>query len=301
MNVVTVWKKRMPPAPAGCPPSRGRAVLSAMLAVVAALVPGLCGCAGQPPAVRVVRMATTTSTENSGLLAWLLPKFEKETGIRVDVIAVGSGKAMELGRAGDVDVILAHSREDEERFMREGFGRYRRDVMYNDFVLVGPRADPAGVRNTRGTSAAFQAIAAAGSPFVSRGDESGTHKAECRFWKDAGVTPGGTWYAEAGQAMGAVLIMASNQQAYTLTDRATFLRMQPKLELEILLEGDPTLFNQYGVIPVDLARFGRPQKTEAELFARWLVSPTGQRAIAEFGVAEYGKPLFFPNARDAGR
>lgn len=267
--------------------------------VVAAFLPGLCGCAGQPPAVRVVRMATTTSTENSGLLAWLLPKFEKETGIRVDVIAVGSGKAMELGRTGDVDVILAHSREDEERFLREGFGRYRRDVMYNDFVVVGPRSDPAGVRNTRKTVEAFQAIAAAGSAFVSRGDESGTHKAERKFWKSAGVTPGGRWYAEAGQAMGAVLIMASNQQAYTLTDRATYLKMRPKVELEILLEGDPTLFNLYGVIPVALGRFGRPEKPEAEVLARWLVSPAGQKAIADFGVAEYGRPLFFPNAQDA--
>ncbi|MBP7864422.1 MAG: substrate-binding domain-containing protein [Acidobacteria bacterium] len=300
MRVVTTGRKRVPRAPARRLSARVRAVLPAA-GLVAALALGLGGCGGQAPAVRVVRLATTTSTENSGLLAWLLPKFEKDTGIRVDVIAVGSGKAMALGRTGDVDVILAHSREDEERFMREGYGRYRLDVMYNDFVLVGPPADPAGVRGTRAASAAFKAIAAAGSPFVSRGDESGTHQAERKFWEDAGVTPGGPWYAEAGQAMGAVLLMASNQQAYALTDRATYLKMKPKLELEILLEGDPAMFNPYGVIPVRLAKFGRPEKPEAEILARWLVSPAGQTAIAEFGVAACGKPLFFPNAPGTGR
>jgi tungstate transport system substrate-binding protein len=242
-----------------------------------------------------LRLATTTSTENSGLLNAILPLFEAKYDTRVRVISVGSGKAMKLGENGDVDVVLVHSRADEEKFVAAGFGMNRRDVMYNDFIIVGPNSDPAGLRGSD-VLTAFRRIGAVGSRFVSRGDDSGTHKMEQSYWRAVGVEPAAMpGYASAGLGMGEVLMMAAEMQGYTLTDRATYAAYRAKTGLEILVSGDPKLLNPYGVIAVNPARHPGVNHAGAMQLIEWLTSSDGQAAIAAFRVD--GEQLFFPNAR----
>jgi tungstate transport system substrate-binding protein len=242
-----------------------------------------------------LRLATTTSTENSGLLNAILPLFEARYGTAVRVISVGSGKAMKLGENGDVDVVLVHSRADEEKFVAAGFGVNRRDVMYNDFIIVGQKSDPAGIRGSD-VLKAFEKIAAAGGRFVSRGDDSGTHKMEQNYWNAVGVEPAAmSGYVSAGLGMGEVLMMAAEMRGYTLTDRATFAAYRAKTGLEILVSGDPRLYNPYGVIAVNPARHPDVNHAGAMQFIEWLTSAEGQAAIAAFRVD--GEQLFFPNGR----
>jgi tungstate transport system substrate-binding protein len=244
-----------------------------------------------------LRLATTTSTENSGLLYELLPPFEKQFNIKVDIIAVGSGKAIKLGENGDVDVVLAHERSLEDKFVAEGYGVNRRDVMHNDFVIIGPTADPAGVSKAKTAAEAFKMIAKKGAPFVSRGDKSGTHSKELSLWMKAKVKPAGSWYMESGMGMGEVLTMAYEKGAYTLTDRGTYLAFQKggKINLPILFEGDPTLFNPYGIIAVNPARHPSVNYVMAMALIGWVTSQEGQRIIADFGKEKYGAALFYPD------
>jgi tungstate transport system substrate-binding protein len=261
-----------------------------IVSVVASAI--LCMAAGSAFA-RDLRLATTTSTDNSGLLDSLLPGFQSRTGIMVRVISVGTGKAIKLGENGDVDVILVHSRPDEDRFVEQGHGVSRRDVMYNDFVIVGPADDPAGIRGLRDPIDAFGKIAAAQAAFVSRGDESGTHKMEMRYWKELGGEPAdNSHYRAAGRGMGAVLLMASELKAYTLTDRATYYAMQDKLDLQIVVQGDERFFNPYGVIAVSPQKYPGINYEGAMQLINWLTSSEGQQAIGDFNVD--GKQLFFP-------
>ena len=252
--------------------------------------------AGPVHAEETLVVASTTSTEQSGLFGWILPKFEQSTGIRVRVVAVGTGQALDIGRRGDADVLLVHDRAAEDKFVAEGYGSYRQDVMYNDFVFIGPKDDPAKIRNAGSALNALKAIAASGQPFISRGDKSGTHAAELRLWKDAGVDPKGlAGYKETGSGMGPTLNMAAATNAYTLSDRATWYAFRNRRDLDLVLAGDPVLFNPYGVIPVNPARHPHVKKDAAERFARWLTSPAGQEAIASFRAD--GQQVFFPNAR----
>ena len=242
-------------------------------------------------------LATTTSTENSGLLAAILADFESAYSVKVDVVAVGTGQALQLGMDGNADVLLVHARAREDTFMADGHGTRREDVMYNDFVIVGPADDPAGIRGKNRASRAFELIAEAQSPFVSRGDDSGTHTKEKAIWSEAGIEPAGDWYISAGQGMGAVLTMADEQQAYTLSDRATYLaRTLEGINLEILVEGDPLLFNPYGVMTVNPEKSDLIKADLANTFIDWLVSVDTQSMIADFGVAEFGTPLFTPDS-----
>ncbi len=238
-----------------------------------------------------LRLATTTSTENSGLLGELIPPFEEQHDCKVDVIAVGTGKALKLGQAGDVDVVLVHARRLEDRFVAEGYGINRQDVMYNDFVIVGPTADPAGISGTADAAAALGRIAAAQAVFVSRGDQSGTHAKEKELWQAAGTEPTGDWYLEAGRGMGEVLTMANEHQGYTLADRGTFIAYQNKIDLQVRVEGDQRLFNPYGVIAVNPARHPHVKKELAAAFTDYLVSPEAQQRIA--GYRKNGQQLFF--------
>ncbi len=245
-----------------------------------------------------LKLSTTTSTENSGLLYELLPPFEKRFNVKVDIIAVGSGKAIKLGENGDADVVLAHERDFEDKFVAEGYGVNRRDVMHNDFVIVGPQADPAGVGKAKTAAEAFKMIARRKAPFVSRGDKSGTHGKELSLWKKAGVKPAENWYMESGMGMGEVLIMAYEKGAYTLSDRGTYLAFQKegKINLPILFEGDSSLFNPYGIIAVNPARHPTVNYIMAMALIGWVTSPEGQRIIADFGKEKYGSPLFYPDA-----
>lgn len=255
----------------------------------------LLACSTLVPAAEL-RLATTTSTENSGLLKAILPVFEGRHNVKVRVIAVGTGKALKLGENGDVDVVLVHSRPDEDRFVTAGFGTERRDVMYNDFVMVGPRKDPAKVRGLKKMDDAMNRMFESPVTFVSRGDDSGTHKAEQALWQSANIRPESApqrfRYLGAGQGMGAVLGMANSLQAYTLTDRGTYVAYRTRLELDILVEGVPALMNPYGVIPVNPARHHKANHAAAMQFAEWITSAEGQRAIASFKVN--GEQLFFP-------
>lgn len=242
-------------------------------------------------------LATTTSTENSGLLAAILPDFEETSGISVDVVAVGTGAALQKGRDGEADVLLVHALASEKEFVAEGHGRERFDVMYNDFVIVGPASDPAELNVfSRNVVKAYQQLATSGQSFISRGDDSGTHKKELSLWVEAELVPQGDWYLEVGKGMGDTLVMADELEAYTMTDRATYLSMQDNLALEIIVEGDALLFNQYGVIPVNPEKSELINNDAAETFITWLLSDTTQEAIGEFGVEEFGQPLFVPNA-----
>ena len=241
---------------------------------------------------QVLRMSTTTSTEQSGLLAHLLPQFEAKSGIKVHVIAVGSGKALELARNGDVDLALVHARAAEDRFVADGAGVDRRDVMYNDFIVVGPPADPARVKGGRDVVAAFAKIAAAGARFISRGDESGTHVKEKQYWKLARTQPAAAWYVQAGQGMGEVLNMAGELSAYTLTDRASFGAYRARTGLAVMVEGDARMLNPYGIIAVNPARHPGVNYRAARQLIDWMVSPEGQGRIAAFRPG--GQQLFFP-------
>ena len=278
-----------------CPTCSGLLVAFGWTLAVAMLyVPGI-GCAGKPSrSGRRIRMATTTSTESSGLLGVLLPSFEEKYGIEVDVIAVGTGKAIAHGENGDVDLIFVHARDAEEEFVREGFGVNRRDVMHNDFVILGPPSDPAGVGGAKGAAEALAKIAKSERTFISRGDESGTHKKERSLWKDAGVEPSGAWYLEAGQGMAPVLTIADEKQAYTISDRGTYVAFRDRISLTVLVEGDDRLFNPYGIIAVNPARHPHVRHREAMKLIEWVTSPEGQRTIGDYRLG--GERLFYPGA-----
>jgi tungstate transport system substrate-binding protein len=243
---------------------------------------------------KVLRLSTTTSTENSGLLTYLLPSFEQKTGIKVNVISVGTGKALELGKNGDVDVTLVHARQLEDKFVAEGWGIDRRDVMYNDFIVVGPTADPAGVKGSRDVLGAFKKIASTNVKFISRGDNSGTDVMEKGYWKEAGAKPQGASYVSAGLGMGEVLNMAAEMNAYTLTDRATYGAYKAKTGLAILVEGDKRMFNPYGIIAVNPEKHKGINYKGATQLIQWITSAEGQAKIAAFKPA--GEQLFFPSA-----
>ena len=243
-------------------------------------------------------LATTTSTENSGLLAGILPAFEDEFNIEVEVVAVGTGQALSLGEDGNADVLLVHARAREDAFMADGHGSRREDVMYNDFVILGPSADPAGIKGMTGASAALALIAGAEASFVSRGDDSGTHTKEKAIWAEAGLEPAGDWYISAGQGMGAVLTVANEEQAYTLSDRATYLaRTLEGIDLVVLVEGDSILFNPYGVMAVNPDKGEHIKADLANQFIDWLISVPAQEMIAGFGAEQYDSPLFTPDSK----
>ena len=245
----------------------------------------------------VIRLSTTTSTDNSGLLPYLLPKFEARTGSKVNVIAVGTGKALELAKNGDVDVTLVHARPSEDRFVAAGDGINRRDVMYNDFIVVGPAADPAGIRGSRDLQAALKRIVDARVKFISRGDNSGTDQMEKTYWKQVGGQPQGASYVVAGLGMGEVLNMAAELNAYTLTDRATYSTYKARTGLMIAVEGDPKMFNPYGIIAVNPARHPGINAKGAMQLIEWITSAEGQQAIASFRVD--GQQVFFPAVKTA--
>jgi tungstate transport system substrate-binding protein len=238
-----------------------------------------------------LRMSTTTSTENSGLLSVLLPPFEKRFGCKVDVVAVGTGKSLKLGETGDVDVVFVHARSLEDKFVANGFGVNRRDVMYNDFVLLGPPDDPAGIGKAGSAPEAFRAIAAKESPFISRGDESGTHVKEKEIWAAAGIVPRGTWYIEAGQGMGEVLTMATQKRGYTLSDRGTFIAFRKKTDLVVLQQGDKNLWNPYGIIAVNPKKHAHAKYDLAMKLIDFVTGPEGRSLIAGYKVD--GEQLFF--------
>lgn len=293
-----------------------RSAQSPLIIMGLLLILVLAGCAQVPfsaspskstaEAPQILRLATTTSTADSGLLDEILPDFEEKYTAEVDVVAVGTGQALAIGRNGDADVLLVHARAREEQFVAEGHAPARYDVMYNDFVIVGPAGDPAGIQGTRTAADAFRRIAETGAPFASRGDDSGTHTKEKNIWADAGVGPGPdtTWYNALGQGMGDTLIFANEQRAYTLTDRGTFLSMQSQLpDLTILVGGDSiadnpdtTLYNPYGVLPIDPETHPGAKYELAMTFVEWLTSVPVQEKIAEYGKATFDQPLFYPNS-----
>ncbi|MBC7075107.1 MAG: substrate-binding domain-containing protein [Syntrophomonadaceae bacterium] len=263
------------------------------------LTTGLLGCntgSDQGSAAeQTIKLATTTSTEDSGLLDVLLPEFKKDTGYDVEVIAVGTGAAIGLGEKGDVDVILVHSRTAEDQFVADGFGVNRKDVMYNDFLIIGPEDDPAGIKGENDAVAALTAISETESTFLSRGDDSGTHKKEKQLWETAGITPEGEWYVSVGKGMGDTFRMANEMNGYTLIDRGTFLFNRDKYELEAMVEGDELLFNPYGVIAVNKEKHPNVNFEGATAFIEWLTSKKAQDMIAEYGKDEFGQALFVPN------
>lgn len=244
-----------------------------------------------------LRLATTTSTANTGLMDYLLPKFKQETGIEVHLIAVGTGKALRLGREGDVDIVLVHARAAEDKFVEGGYGVDRADVMYNDFIIVGPKSDPAGAAKGGSVGDALQRVHASEQPFISRGDDSGTHKREMLLWKKAGKSPAGRWYREVGQGMGKTLQIANEVDGYTMTDRGTWLAYQSKLEIRILYEKDQALFNPYGIIAVNPERHADANYKGARKLIDWITSPLVQKMIGDFKV--HGQPLFVPSAGSA--
>lgn len=242
-------------------------------------------------------VSSTTSTEQSGLFNFMLPIFKMKTGIEVKVVAVGTGQALDIGRRGDADVVFVHDKPAEEKFIDEGFSTKRYEVMYNDFVLIGPKSDPAKIAGGKDIQVALQKIAAAQAPFVSRADKSGTHAAELRYWKGAGisVSPGPSWYKETGSGMGPALNTASAMNGYILADRGTWLSFKNRGDLAILVQGDPKLFNQYGVMLVNPAKFPHVKKVQGQEFIDWLISKNGQDVIAGYKID--GEQLFFPNAK----
>src|SRR6476659_1235989 len=249
---------------------------------------------------RSIVVASTTSTQDSGLFGYLLPIFKAKTGIEVKVIAQGTGQALDTARRGDADVVFVHAKSQEEKFLAEGFGVKRFDVMYNDFVLIGPRDDPAGVKG-KDIETALKTIQAKAAPFVSRGDKSGTHSAELALWKQAGIdiaAAKGPWYREIGQGMGAALNAASGMNGYVLSDRGTWISFKNRGDLQIVVEGDKRLFNQYGVMLVNPEKFPSVKKEFGQAFVDWLVSTEGQAAIADYKIN--GEQLFYPNANDSG-
>jgi tungstate transport system substrate-binding protein len=270
--------------------------------IVAGLVVGLLP--GSLPTLaqeKSIVVASTTSTQDSGLFGHILPLFKAKTGIDVRVVAQGTGQALDTGRRGDADVVFVHAKAQEEKFVADGYGVKRFDVMYNDFVVIGPKADPAKVKGGKDVLAAFKVIAAKGSPFVSRGDKSGTHSAELKLWKAAGLNPAGSkpaWYREIGQGMGAALNTAGGMGAYVLSDRGTWISFKNKGGLEIAVEGDKRLFNQYGIILVNPAKHAHVKKDLGQRFIDWVISREGQDAIRSYEIG--GQQLFFPNAPPTG-
>ena len=275
-----------------------------IIIVLAALLVMMTGCQKEDETVKneEIILATTTSTKDSGLLDYLLPYFEEESGYKVSVVSVGSGEAMTMGENGEADVLLVHSPAAEEEFVKNGHADEdgRKDVMYNDFVLIGPVSDPANIKTDAYNDAlkAFKTLADEEMTFISRSDESGTHKKELEIWKAAGIEPSGDWYVEAGSGMGAVLEMANEELAYTLSDRATWLNLDLDEDLMIVSENDPSgvLYNQYGVICVNPDKNEAINHEGAKAFANWLLSSETQELIGEYGLEEYGKALFTPNA-----
>ena len=251
---------------------------------------------GLSHAQKSITLSSTTSTEQSGLFKHLLPAFEKKTGIQVKVVAVGTGQALDIGRRGDADVVMVHDKVAEEKFVSEGFAEKRIEVMYNDFVLIGPKADPAKAKG-KDIQAALQKVASSKSTFISRGDKSGTHAAELRYWKGAGVEVSVTqaWYKETGSGMGPALNTASGMNGYILSDRATWLTFKNRGDLAILVEGDPRLFNQYGVMLVSPSKHPHVKKADGQAFIDWIISSEGQQTIASYKVE--GQQSFFPNAK----
>ena len=252
-------------------------------------------------AERFITVASTTSTENSGLFGFILPQFQRATGIEVRVVAVGTGQAIKNAERGDADVLFVHHKPSEEQFVAQGFGVQRHDVMYNDYVLLGPQTDPAGIKGTKDVVTALARIAAKQAPFVSRGDDSGTHKLELSLWEAAGIEvkqASGSWYREAGAGMGATLNTASGLDGYTISDRGTWISFKNKGRLAVVAEGDPRLFNQYGVILVNPAKHAHVKAEDGQAFADWLISDQGQKAIAAFQLE--GEQLFFPNTKKGG-
>ena len=273
-------------------PRRRLAAIGIATALIA-VMPSLAGAAAP-----FFVMASTTSTEQSGLFKHLLPAFTARTGIQVRVVAQGTGQALKSGINGDVDLLFVHDTEREEKFVADGFGLARRDVMFNDFVLIGPQADPARIAGGKDVATALAAVARSAAPFASRGDKSGTHAAELRFWKQAGVDPKagpGNWYRETGSGMGPTLNVAAQMSAYTISDRGTWLNFRNRADLAILVQGDKRLFNQYGVIVINPAKHPHVKKDLAQQFADWIVSREGQETIASYKIG--GQPLFFPNAK----
>ena len=273
-----------------------KALLALALSVSLLLAPSLLRAAE-----RYITVASTTSTEQSGLFRHLLPRYEKTSGIKVRVVALGTGQALDVARRGDADVVFVHAKAAEEQFVRDGHGVRRIPVMYNDFILIGPRSDPAGVAGGKDIVEALRKVRHAASPFVSRGDRSGTHLAEIELWKQAGIDISkerGRWYRETGQGMGPALNTASSMGAYVLTDRATWLAFRNRGELAILVQGDKRLFNQYGVMLVNPQKHAHVKRADAQAFIDWLVSPGGQKAISEYRIG--GEQLFFPNADQPG-
>src|SRR5450830_1400091 len=253
------------------------------------------------PETQSMILATTTSTFDSGLLTFLIPMFEKSNHVKVKIISVGTGQAITTGRKGDADVLLVHARAQEDLFMADGFGLFRKDVMYNDFIIVGPASDPAKIKDMTDATAAFKKLAASGSIFISRGDKSGTNTKELDIWKAAGITPAGkSWYLSAGQGMGEVLMMTDQKQAYTLTDRATYLAYQNggKINLPILVQGSQGLLNPYGLIPVNPAKYPTVKVDLAVRFADFMTGLPGQELIKSFGVERYGQTLFYPDSAE---
>ena len=271
----------------------GRVWRLAILAGAVLLAAGVYGCSSGSDELI---LATTTSTQDSGLLDVLVPQFEKEHDYKVKTIAVGSGEALRLAGEGEADVVLAHSPKAEEDFMAAGNGESRLVVMHNDFIIVGPVDDPAGIKGATNAGDAFKKIATAEALFLSRGDQSGTNTKELSLWTSAGIQPSGTWYQETGQGMGATLNVASDKQGYTLSDRGTYLAQKSNLDLDLLVEGDKALFNQYHVIVVDPKKHSNVNAEGARAFASFITSPTVQATIAQFGVKEYGQALFIPDA-----
>jgi len=281
-----------------------RTVTAAALALLAAAVLPLSPRVAVAQDKPFITVASTTSTEQSGLFSHLLPAFTAATGIDVHVVAVGTGQALKIGERGDCDVVLVHDTPSELKFVADGWGVDRREVMYNDFILVGPKGDPAHVAGGKDVVAAFKAIAAAQAPFASRGDDSGTNKAELRYWQEAGIDPaaasksGNGWYKDTGSGMGPTLNTSAAMNAYTLADRGTWLSFKNRQELTILVEGDRRLFNQYGVMLVNPAKHPNVKKALGQQFIDYLISPEGQKAIGNYKIN--GEPLFYPNANDAG-
>lgn len=250
-----------------------------------------------PVEKKEIILSTTTSTQDSGLLDYLLPEFTKDTGYDVKTVAVGSGQALKMGEDGEADVLLVHAKASEEEFIKAGHGLQRFDVMYNDFILIGPKDDAIVKSNSqKEVLKALQYIKENKIKFVSRGDDSGTHKAELKLWKALNIEPAGDWYVSAGKGMGAVIQMADEMKAYTISDRATFLSMKDEIDLDIIVEQDPKLFNQYGVIAVNPNKNVKINSVGAEAFVDWILSDKVQKQIGQFGVEKYGQPLFTPNA-----
>ncbi len=275
------------------PTRRSLVVLAATITLVAA--------APAPAQDKSIVVASTTSTQDSGLFGYILPLFKAKTGIDVKVVAQGTGQALDTGRRGDADMLFVHAKAQEEKFVADGFGVKRYPVMYNDFVLIGPKSDPAGIKGMTDVAEALKAIKSKGAPFISRGDRSGTHIAELDLWKAAGIDIGkekGPWYKEIGQGMGAALNTASAANAYVLADRGTWLSFKNRGDLDILVAGDKRLFNQYGVMLVNPEKHPHVKKALGQAFIDWLVSPEGQKAVADYKIN--GQELFFPNANAPG-